>query len=151
MNLLKRSVVIAMVLLIGLAAGVTAQSVYRLSEKEMKDLLGRIDKQAETFRKSLKSALDDSRIDDSKQEDRINDFVKGFEEATEKLKHHYNDKNTASSDAEEVLRRAARIDSFMERHRLTPRAESDWAALRKSLDTLAEAYGVSWSWSERRS
>jgi len=150
MNLLKRSIVTAIVLLIGLAGGVAAQSVYRLSEKEMKDLLSRIDKQAATYRDSLKSALDHSAIDDTKQEDRIKDFVKGFEEATEKLKHHYNDKNTASSDVEEVLRRAARIDSFMERHDLSERAESDWAALRRNLDTLAEAYSVSWSWSERR-
>jgi|SRR5512144_3068730 hypothetical protein len=149
MNLLKRSMVTAMVLLIGLAGGVAAQSVYRLSEKEMKDLLSRIDKQAATFRGSLKSALNHSDIDHSKEEDRINDFVKGFEKATERLKHHYNDKNTASSDVEEVLRRAARIDSFMERHHLSPRAESDWAALRQSLDTLAEAYNVSWSWKDR--
>lgn len=150
MNVLKRSIVTAMVLLIGLAGAVAAQSVYRLSEKEMKDLLSRIDKQAETFRSSLKSALNHSDIDHSKQEDRINDFVKGFEEATEKLKHHYNDKNTASSDVEEVLRRAARIDSFMERHNLSSHAESDWAALRKSLDTLAEAYTVTWTWGERK-
>ena len=150
MNSLKRSIVTAIVLLIGLAGGAAAQSVYRLSEKEMKDLLSRIEKQAETFRGSLKSALDHSPIDDSKQEDRINDFVKGFEKATEKLKHHYNDKNTASADVEEVLTRAARIDSFMERHQLSPRAESDWAALRESLDNLAQAYNVSWTWSEHR-
>src|SRR6185295_19641706 len=116
MNLLKRSIVTLLVLLVGLAGVVTAQSVYRLSEKEMKDLLGRIDKQAEKFRGSLKSSLNHSDIDHSKQEDRINDFVKGFEQATERLKHRYNDKNTASSDVEEVLTRAARIDSFMERH-----------------------------------
>jgi hypothetical protein len=150
MNLLKHSIVTAMVLLIGLAGGVAAQSVYRLSEKEMKDLLSHIDKQAAKFRGSLKSALNHSDIDHSKQEDRINDFVKGFEEATERLKHHYNDKSTASSDVEEVLRRAVRIDSFMERHHLSPRAESDWAALRQNLDSLAEAYNVSWSWSERK-
>lgn len=150
MYLLKRTIVTAMVLLIGLSAAVAAQSVYRLSEKEMKDILSRIDKQAATFRDSLKSALDHSDIDDSKQEDRINDFVKGFEKATERLKHRYNDKNTASSDAEEVLRRAARIDSFMERHDLSTRAESDWAALRQSLDTLAQAYNVTWNWTERR-
>ena len=147
MNLLKRSIVTAMVVLIGLVGAVPAQSVYRLSEKEMKNLLERMDKQAETFRKSLKSALDHSRIDDSKQEDRINDFVKGFEEATDRLKSHYGEKNTAGSDVEEVLRRAARIDSFMERHHLSSRAERDWGALRHSLDTLAEAYNVSWSWS----
>src|SRR5262245_40478886 len=106
MNLLKRSIVTALVLLIGLGGVAAAQSVYRLSEKEMKDLLSRIDKQAAAYRGSLKGALDHSAIDDTKQEDRIKDFVKGFEEATEKLKHHYNDKNTASADVEEVLRRA---------------------------------------------
>lgn len=150
MNSIKRSLTIAMILLIGLSTSAAAQSVYRISEKEMKDLLSRIDKQAEAFRGSLKSALNHSDIDHSKQEDRINDFVKEFENATEKLKHHYSDKNTASAEVEEVLTRAARIDSFMERHHLSPRAESDWAALRKSLDTLADAYQVSWNWSEHR-
>jgi len=139
------------VLLIGISASVSAQSAYRLSEKDMKDLLSRIDKQAATFRSSLKSALNHSQIDHSKQEDRINDFVKGFEQATEKLKHHYDSKSSASSDVEEVLRRAARIDEFMERHHLSPRAESDWAALRTNLDALAQAYDVTWSWTERKS
>jgi len=151
MNSIKRSLTVAMILLIGLAGSVAAaQSVYRISEKEMKDLLARIDKQAEEFRGSLKSALNHSDIDHSKQEDRINDFVKDFEKATENLKHRYSDKNTASGDVEEVLTRAARIDSFMDRHHLSPRAESDWAGLRKSLDTLADAYQVSWNWSEHR-
>jgi hypothetical protein len=150
MNTIKRSFAAAMILLIGLVSTATTQSLYRISEKEMKDLLARIEKQAENFRGSLKSALNHSDIDHSKQEDRINDFVKAFEEATEKLKHHYSDKNTASADVEEVLTRAARIDSFMERHHLSPRAESDWAALRKSLDALADAYSVTWSWDQKK-
>jgi hypothetical protein len=139
----------ALVVLIGSVWSVSAQAPYRLSEKEMKELLSRIDKQAEAFRGSLKSALNHSRIDDTKAEDRINDFMKDFQHATDRLKDHYGDKNTASSDVEDVLRRAARIDSFMGRHHLTPRAESDWAALRQNLDTLAEAYGVTWSWTDR--
>ena len=151
MNRIRHSFVAAIVLLIGISASVSAQSAYRLSEKDMKDLLSRIDKQAATFRSSLKSALNHSQIDHSKQEDRINDFVKGFEQATEKLKHHYDSKSSASSDVEEVLRRAARIDEFMERHHLSPRAESDWAALRTNLDALAQAYDVTWSWTERKS
>jgi len=150
MNSVKRSFAAAMILLIGLIGTATTQTVYRISEKEMKDLLTRIDKQAENFRGSLKSALNHSDIDHSKQEDRINDFVKAFEGATEKLKHHYSEKNTASADVEEVLTRAARIDNFMERHHLSPRAESDWAGLRKSLDTLADAYSVTWSWDQKR-
>lgn len=150
MNVFKRIFSTALILIVGLATSVAAQSLYRISEKEMKDLLSRIDKQAAAYRSSLKDSLDHSRIDDSKEEDRINDFVKGFEKATERLKDRYNDKNTASAEVEEVLRRAARIDSFMDRYDLSSRAESDWSALRQNLDTLAEAYSVSWSWSDRR-
>jgi len=150
MKHLKHTFVATTALLIGLVGGIAAQSPYRLSEKEMKDLLSRIDKQAATFRSSLKKSLDHSRIDDTKQEDRINDFVKAFERATERLKEHYGDKDSASSEAEEVLKRAARIDGFMGRHELSSTAENDWAALRHNLDTLAEAYGVSWAGGERR-
>src|SRR5258705_11174635 len=150
MNRIRWSFVAAIVLFIGIAANVSAQSAYRLSEKEMKDLLSRIDKQAATFRSSLKSALNHSRVDDSKQEDRINDFVKGFEQATERLKHHYDSKSSASSDVEEVLRRAARVDGFMERHHLSPRAESDSAGLPQNLGALADAYNGSWRWTERK-
>ena len=150
MNLIKRLFVGAIALSLVLVASAAAQSPYRLSEKEMKNLLSRIDKQASTFRSSLKSALNHSGIDHSKEEDRINDFVKDFQESTERLKHHYGDKNSASTDVQEVLSRAARIDGFMERHELRQRAESDWASLRHSLDALAEAYGVSWNWTEHR-
>lgn len=150
MKLVMHSIVAVMILLIGLSGSVAAQSPYRLSEKEMKELLNRIDKQAAKFRSSLKSALHHSRFDDTKAEDRISDFVKGFGEATERLKHRYGEKNTAAGEVEEVLRRAARIDDFMVRHRLSSRAESDWAALRRNLDALAEAYNVSWSWTDRR-
>src|SRR5258708_1832401 len=149
MKIMRITVVAAMVLLIGLAGNIRAQEPYRLSEREMKDLLSRIDKQSEIFRGSLKRAMNHSRLDETKAEDRINDFVKGFTEATERLKHRYSDKRTASADVEEVLNRAARIDEFMTRHQLSPRAESDWAALRTNLDSLAEAYGATWSWTDR--
>ena len=149
MKIMRITVVAAMVLLIGLAGNIRAQEPYRLSEREMKDLLSRIDKQSEIFRASLKRAMNHSRLDETKAEDRINDFIKGFTEATERLKHRYSDKRTASADVEEVLNRAARIDEFMTRHQLSPRAESDWAALRTNLDSLAEAYGATWSWTDR--
>jgi len=121
---------------------------YRMSDREIKDLLHQIDRQAEAFRGSLKSALSHSRFDDTKAENRINDFVKDFEHSTERLKERFDDKRSASTEVEEVLNRAARIDTFMQNNRLSARAESDWAALRRSLDTLADAYSVSWSWKD---
>jgi hypothetical protein len=146
MKSIKLIVAVTAVIILGLAAQVQAQHADRLSEKEVKELLGRVEKGAERFRHSLDAALDHSRLDHTKAEDRINDFVKGFDQATEHLKSRYSDTRTASSLVEEVLRRAAQIDSFMTSHELNSRAKSDWSDLRRNLDELAAAYNVSWDW-----
>jgi hypothetical protein len=122
------------------------QQPYRMTERELRSLLSRIDKGAETFRHSLDKSLDKSSFDGTRAEDDINRFIKDFVEATDTLKSRFNDKQSASSSVEEVLRRAASIDNFMLRHRLTPRAQSDWRSLRDSLDELSRAYNVSWNW-----
>lgn len=119
---------------------------FRLNDEQVKNLLGRIERDADRFRKSLDSSLDKTSFDGTKAEDNINDFVKEFEHATDHLKDRFSKKQSAAGDAEGVLQRAARIDTFMQNHRLTERAQNDWAQLRRSLDELATAYGVSWKW-----
>ncbi len=119
---------------------------FRLNDQQVKSLLGRIEQDADRFRKSLDNALDKTSFDGTKAEDNINDFVKEFEVATDHLKDRFSKKRSAASDAEEVLERAARIDGFMHNHSLTERAQNDWSQLRRSLDELATAYSVSWKW-----
>ena len=147
MRLIRYCVVmVAAISLAGLFSIASAQQPYRMSERELKGLLSRIDKGAERFRGSLDKSLDKSRFDGTKAEDNINQFVKDFVDATDTLKSRFNDSRAASGSVEEVLRRAATIDNFMLRHKLTPRAQNDWRYLRASLDELARAYNVSWSW-----
>lgn len=141
--------IIAIMTVVLLASVVTAeaQQPQRLSEKEMKNLLERIEKGADSFRDSLKNALGQSRYDDTRAEDNINQFVKDFESTTDQLEGRFNDHRAAAATVLEVLNRAASIENFMLRHRLTPRAQSDWAYLRRNLDELAAAYNVAWNWS----
>ena len=63
--------IMAVVLLAGLVTA-EAQRPYRLSEDQMKNLLERIEKGADSFRDSLKDALGQSRYDDTRAEDNIN-------------------------------------------------------------------------------
>lgn len=147
MRLIKYCVTIAAIITLAASfASASAQQPYRMTERELKSLLSRIDKGAETFRRSIDKSLDKSSFDGTKAEDNINRFIKDFVEATDTLKSRFNDKESASSSVEEVLRRAASIDNFMLRHRLMPRAQSDWRSLRDSLDELSRAYDVSWNW-----
>lgn len=134
---------------LGAASQLHAQIVgqpYRLSDKEVGRIINQIENQTKTFRKSLDSALDHSRVNGSRREDDINSFVKAFEEQTKHLHDRFDHHKSVAADVEAVLDRAAAIDNFMARQRLRERAENDWFALRGNLDELAQAYNVSWRW-----
>jgi len=119
---------------------------YRLSDKEVERILHRIENQANAFRRSLDTALDRSRLNGTNREDDINAFIKNFDEQTKRLHDRFDDHKSVAADVEAVLNRAADIDQFMRRQRLSERAQNDWSALRASLDELAAAYNVAWRW-----
>ena len=137
------------VAVIGPTTVVTATPVglpYRLTDKEVEQILHRIEEQSGKFRGSLDSALDRSRLDDTDREDDINAFIKEFEQEVKRLHDRFDDRKSVAADVQTVLDRAARIDSFMRRRGLTEKAQNEWSALRANLDRLAEAYSVSWRW-----
>lgn len=142
-----RGVVLAAALSLSLTpASAYAQAPTRLSDDQVERLLDRIEKAADKFRESLDDALDKSRIDDSKFEEQVNDYVKAFENATDRLEKRFDDDKAAAADVEEVLSRAASINGMMSRFELTDRAQSDWRLLRNDLNELARAYNVVWEW-----
>jgi len=119
---------------------------YRLSDSEIRQLLHTINTQSERFRHSLDSSLDKSRLDDTRREDDINAYMKAFEKETDRLKDRFDHHKSVAADVQSVLDRANSIERFVRRHPLSERAQSDWSNLRASLDQLAAAYNVSWSW-----
>ena len=148
------TVLTALILLTG--AGVTSaagqgryrneQRRYRVNEREVRSLLRRIENGADRFKRSLDSALDRSRLDGSNREDNINQYVRDFEEATDRLRNGVNDNRIDTNDAQEVLNRARVIDNFMRRARFDSRAERDWSNLRGDLDRLARLYRINSRW-----
>jgi hypothetical protein len=119
---------------------------YRISDKEVEDVIHRLENQSEKFRKSLDSALDKSRFDGTRREDDINAFVKDFNKETKTLHDHFDSHKSTASDVQTVLDSAAQIDQFMRRNRLKEDAQEDWAGLRAYLDELARIYSVTWRW-----
>jgi hypothetical protein len=128
------------------APGQVLGQPYRLNDKEVEKIIHRVEKQADSFRKSLHDALNRSRFDKTRREDDINDYVKEFSKQTSRLHDNFDHHKSTAPDVEGVLDRAARIDVFMSRRPLTARAQSDWSALRANLDELAQAYEVTWRW-----
>lgn len=131
------------------AAETQAAQRDRLDRKEAERLVSRIEKGANRFRKSVDSALDNSRYNQTRIETEINTYVREFENATDRLKKNTRRGDLSEQDAREVLRRGDRIDRFMDRVRLSARAESDWDSLRRELDQLPRLHRFAWQWGGR--
>ena len=128
----------------------SGNAVLRLNDQQVGQLLTRTKKDADTFRESLEKALDRSGIDDSRDEDDINQLVRDFAETTDHLEDHFDRRQVVTYDIEDVLRRGVSIDRFMQRHQLANPAENAWLAVRRDLDELASAYNVAWNWTDPR-
>lgn len=147
LNFLTASLALVAISLVGAFAGrALAQTPYRLSDRDLERIIRKVERQADTFRKSLDDALDRSRFDGKRREDEINASVREFDRETKRLHDHFDAHKSTSADVQSILDRAVHIEQFMRRNRLTTRAQNDWSALRASLDELAEAYNVSWGW-----
>jgi hypothetical protein len=119
---------------------------YRLNDKEVEGIIRGVEKQADTFRQSLRAALNQSHFNGSRSEDDINSFVRDFDRETRRLHDHFDQHKSTGADIQSVLDRAAAIDRFMIRNRLTPRVHNDWNGLQSDLEKLAQVYAVSWRW-----
>jgi len=58
-----------------------------------------------------------------------------------------NSRQSSSSDARNVLDRAAFLNSFITDNQLSYQTENNWSSLRTDLDQLAGAFNIAWNWS----
>ncbi len=112
----------------------------------VRDIIRELESDTDRFKGSLDNALDHSRINGTRAEDEINEHVKRFEEATDRLRDRAEDREYAPNLAREVLNRGRSINAFMHNHRLGGKAESDWAQVRSDLNRLSNSYYINWRW-----
>jgi hypothetical protein len=116
----------------------------RYGQRALRDSIRRVRDRSDDFRNHLDSALDRSRIDDTRREDRINEVAREFERAANRLNDRFDngrDLSRSANEARQLLEIGARIDRLMQRSRLNGRVQSDWAQIRQDLRVIASAYG----------
>ncbi|HKZ77017.1 MAG TPA: YMGG-like glycine zipper-containing protein [Pyrinomonadaceae bacterium] len=123
----------------------TSQS-YRLSDRELDQLIRRIETGGDTFRSSLTDAFDRSPYDQTRSEGSMNDAVRSFKKATDQLRNHFDIKQLVAGDVEGLIGQATPLERFMRNNQVTDRAQSDWSTLRGDLNTLASAFNFSSDW-----
>lgn len=115
----------------------------------LKDLVKRIEKGTDKFRKYFNNSLSsDCQQCVSFDADAYKDQVKAFEKATDRLRKDYGDECDVSGQVNEVIRLAGCISAYIDPCTLCPEAVAEWNSLRADLDTLASSYCTAVAWQQ---
>src|SRR5713226_143502 len=118
-----------------------------LSDTQIRQLVQRIDTRTTNFSRSFRQDLNRGTINDRYGLDEARRQLSEFESATAQLRTRVNSRQINSSDARDVLERAAFINSYVTDHQLGYQTKNNWDLLRQDLDSLASAYNIAWNWS----
>lgn len=119
---------------------------YRVSDRQVKTLLERIEKRTNTFKDQVNDALDNSNINGTNQEESVQTMIKDFENSTDRLKDNFSSNRSSANDVQDVLQRAVTVNGFIRSNRLSTNVQNSWTAIRTDLNTLAGYYRVSANW-----
>ncbi|MBA3440629.1 MAG: hypothetical protein H0T92_12235 [Pyrinomonadaceae bacterium] len=115
------------------------------TKANVEQVIRRVEERSDRFVGVFDRALDRSRLDDSRREDRLNERAKELEERIDSLRSEFDRRDRyqdTRSQVSEVLRTANGINTVIVRRRLTTDAEREWAALRRELNALARVYNL---------
>ena len=127
------------------AYSVSAQTrQYRVTDNQVKTVITRIETRTDDFR-NLVESYNDRQVNSQNKEQLVN-YISDFADSTNALNDNFTSRRSTSNDVQEVLNRAAFINSFMRSNRFTTAAQNQWNSLRSDLNILAGYYRVSWSW-----
>ena len=118
-----------------------------LSDFQMRQLIDRLNTRSATFSRNLRQDLTRSSNNDRYSLDEIRRQLSDFETALVQLRNRVNSRQSSSSDARNVLDRAAFLNNFIADRQLSYQTKNNWSSLRTDLDQLASAYNIAWNWS----
>ena len=113
--------------------------------RSLRDSARRVHDRSKSFERNVDRLLDDSRYDDSRREDRINERAQDFRETADRFKDRVGDGrnlNRSANEARALLQSAQQIDRILSRVRLDSRTRSDWSQITNDLRFIADIYGL---------
>jgi hypothetical protein len=120
----------------------------RLSDSErrqLRDLARRIEDRSRDLQRDVDHLLDNSRVNGTNREDRINNEVRDLRQAAGRFRSVAGDNDHLAGSRDEasrLLQEASRVSRMLGRLRLDSRTASDWNQIRSDLRSVANIYNL---------
>jgi hypothetical protein len=114
----------------------------RLTDRDLKALVARIEQGRDKFDNALDDKLKHSILRGPSGEVNVSHFLDDFQESIDRLEERLKSNYSASAEAATLLREASAIEGFFRQQPGGTRGESEWNRLTDDLKTLSAAYGA---------
>ena len=114
----------------------------RLTDRDVKELVGRIEQQRDRFDDALDDKVKHDVLRGEAGEVNVDKFLNDFQENIDRLEQRLKPDYAASTEAGTLLRQATAIDRFFRQQPSGTKGESEWNRLATDLKALAGAYGT---------
>lgn len=129
--------------LVTAAVATTGMAQFGTNDAAIRDVVRRIQTRTDSLQRAVQNAADRNnyRVDD------IDRLILDFENAANQLDRRLGSRRSSTADAQTLLDRGVRIDTFFANNRLGGGSRREWQAIRADLDQLASYYNLSPRWS----
>lgn len=117
-----------------------------LNDFQMRQLVDRLNVRSATFSRNLRQDVNRT-SNGGYSADEVRRQLSDYEMALVQLRNRVNSRQVSSTDARNVLERAAYLDRFIADRQLSYQTENNWSSLRQDFDRLASAFNIAWNWS----
>lgn len=125
-----------------LVSGASALAADRLTDRDVKGLVEKIDDGRDKFEGELDDTLKHTVIRSATGEMDVKRALDDFKESVSRLKDRLKPEYSASTEAAAVLRRATGLDAFIKQQPSGLKGASEWNRLATDVKALAGAYGA---------
>ena len=146
-NIVSGFILLAFSIVIGVSIQ-AQQQTNRNNTRQVGNMLQRLEQSSSRFRNSLNTALVQASVDQTRPQNDISTFESGFQLAIKQFRDQFTRRLAVAADVENILQKAAPINSFVTQNTLNPRVKNDWTSVRTDLNTLSSVYAVNWQWNQ---
>lgn len=117
----------------------------RYTKRQVAEIIRRVEESSNRFRQDLDRDLDRSRLDGSKKEDRINDDVRRFEDAFDRLRREFDNSDNwweSRNNVQQALDFARPVATRLRNNRFSSNVQNQWRNLNADLNRLAFTYNL---------
>ncbi len=130
----------------GVAADADAQ---RRNDREVRDIVRSLNSQIDDFQYGLEYELKNN--SGSRQTGGVSRSLQNLQEKVNAFDENFTQRRENRDDINEIVVAAQDVDAFLQQNPQNRRLETDWADVKKSIDSLAANYSVTPDWSGRAS